>query len=71
MGLAPGADPAEFLAGLNARLGLATGLAAMGVRREDLPAIADAALLDHCHATNPRVATRDDYLMMLETSFEG
>jgi len=71
MGLSAGADPAAFIEGLNARLGLPAGLAAMGVRREDLPGIAGAALLDHCHATNPRAATRDDYLGMLEASFEG
>ncbi len=71
MGLAGGSDPAEFIAGLNARLGLPSGLAAMGVERAVLPEIADAALLDHCHATNPRAATREDYLRILETSFGG
>ena len=71
MGLGPGSDPAAFIEALNRRLGLPAGLAAMGVRREELPAIADAALKDHCHATNPRAATRDDYLGMLEASFAG
>ncbi len=71
MGLGTGSDPAAFIEGLNRRLGLPAGLAAMGVRREDLPAIADAALKDHCHATNPRAATRDDYLGMLEAAFAG
>ncbi|MCM5570404.1 iron-containing alcohol dehydrogenase [Burkholderiaceae bacterium FT117] len=71
MGLAPGADPAAFIEGLNARLGLPAGLAAMGVERAELPAIADAALLDHCHATNPRPATREDYIAMLEAAFGG
>ena len=71
MGLPAGTDPAAFIEGLNARLGLPAGLAAMGVQRADLPGIAEAALLDHCHATNPRVATRDDYLGMLEAAFGG
>jgi len=71
MGLPSGTDPAAFIEGLNARLGLPAGLAAMGVQRADLPGIAEAALLDHCHATNPRVATRDDYLGMLEAAFGG
>jgi len=71
MGLPAGTDPAAFIEGLNSRLGLPAGLAAMGVQRADLPGIAEAALLDHCHATNPRVATRDDYLGMLEAAFAG
>ena len=71
MGPGTGSDPAAFIEGLNRRLGLPAGLAAMGVGREDLPAIADAALKDHCHATNPRAATRDDYLGMLEAAFAG
>jgi 4-hydroxybutyrate dehydrogenase len=71
MGLAPGSDPAVAIEGLNARLGLPAGLAAMGVERADFAAIADAALLDHCHATNPRTPNRDDYLAMLEAAFAG
>ncbi len=69
LGLAPEADPAAFIAGLNQRLGLPSGLKAMGVPREALGSIADAALLDHCHATNPRTATREDYLAMLESAW--
>lgn len=40
----------------------------MGVPTSALGAIADAALLDHRYATNPRVAARDDYLAMLEAA---
>lgn len=69
MGLAPGADPAEAVAAMNARLGLPAGLGAMGLSRELLPAIAQAALKDHCHATNPRAASAEDYLRILEESF--
>lgn len=69
MGLAPDADPAEHIALLNARLGMPRGLGAMGVPREVLADIAVAAMKDHCHATNPRVATVDDYLQMLEASY--
>lgn len=69
MGLAAGADPAEAIAALNVRLGLPAGLQAMGVSRDVLPGIAQAAMKDHCHATNPRAATAADYLRMLEESF--
>jgi alcohol dehydrogenase class IV len=69
MELAPGTDPAEAIAALNVRLGLPAGLQAMGVSRDVLPGIAQAAMKDHCHATNPRAATAEDYLRMLEESF--
>lgn len=69
MGIAADADPAEHLSLLNARLGLPSGLGQMGVRREDLPVIAALARKDHCHATNPREASVEDYLGILEASY--
>jgi alcohol dehydrogenase class IV len=65
MGLPEGADPAAAIAALNARLGLPSGLRAMGVPERVLPSMAEQALHDHCHATNPRPASREDYLAML------
>jgi 4-hydroxybutyrate dehydrogenase len=65
---ADGRELAEALQAMNARLGLPAGLAAMGVTRELFEKIIDGALADHCHKTNPRLATRDDYREMLETS---
>jgi len=53
---------------MTARLGLPTGLAAMGVTDALFEEIIDHALVDHCHATNPRLATRDDYRRMLQES---
>ena len=69
MGLAPDADPAEHIEQLNARIGMPIGLGAMGLSRSVLADIASAAMLDHCHATNPRVATVDDYMRILEESY--
>ncbi|MEY2896391.1 MAG: hypothetical protein RL669_660 [Pseudomonadota bacterium] len=63
-----GAGLAEALRRLNARIGLPTGLAAMGIEPRHHAVAADHALLDHCHGTNPRVATRDEYLTLLEAS---
>ena len=69
MGLAVGADPAEHIELLNTRIGMPRGLGAMGVPRSVLADIATAAMKDHCHATNPRAATVDDYRQMLEESY--
>ncbi len=69
MGLEPGADVARAIADLNQRLGLPPGLKSMGVPKEALSAIAEAAPKDHCHATNPRKATVAEYLAILEASW--
>jgi 4-hydroxybutyrate dehydrogenase len=63
-----GTEIAEAIRELNARLGLATGLAALGVTPDVFERVIDGAMLDHCHKTNPRIATRDDYRAMLEAS---
>jgi 4-hydroxybutyrate dehydrogenase len=63
-----GGDVAEAVRDLNARLGLPTGLAAMGVERPLFERIVDGALADHCHKTNPRIASADDYRQMLDAS---
>ncbi|HPM68588.1 MAG TPA: 4-hydroxybutyrate dehydrogenase, partial [Piscinibacter sp.] len=43
-------------------------LRAMGVGPELYERIIDGAMADHCHKTNPRIATRDDYQQMLDAS---
>ena len=63
-----GTEVAEALREMNARLGLPSGLAAMGVTRDLFDRITDGALADHCHKTNPRIASRDDYREILEAS---
>ena len=63
-----GNDVAKAISAMNVRLGLPSGLAAMGVTRELFERVIDGALADHCHKTNPRLATRNDYLAMLEAS---
>jgi len=68
MGLASGGDIAEAIRDMNARLGLPTGLAAMGVQREQFGQIITGALADHCHKTNPRIATAGEYEEMLAAS---
>jgi alcohol dehydrogenase class IV len=68
MGLASGSDVGAAIKDMNARLGLPSGLGAMGVTPDVFEAVIDGAMADHCHKTNPRIATRDDYRQMLETS---
>jgi 4-hydroxybutyrate dehydrogenase len=68
MGLSSAGDVAEAIRDMNARLDLPAGLAAMGVQREQFEKIIDGAMADHCHKTNPRIATRDEYREMLEAS---
>ncbi len=59
---------ADAIAALNARLDLPSGLAAMGVGPELDEQIVERALMDHCHKTNPRIASPDDYLALLAAS---
>ena len=63
-----GDEVPDAIRAMNQRLGLPTGLAAMGVQRDWFDRIIDGALADHCHKTNPRLATADDYRAMLEAS---
>lgn len=59
---------ADVIGEMNARLGLPSGLAAMGVTADLFERVIDGAIADHCHKTNPRLASRDDYRRMLEES---
>lgn len=68
MGLKSGSDIPDAIRDLNARLGLPTGLAAMGVEASWFERIITGALADHCHKTNPVIASASDYREMLETS---
>jgi 4-hydroxybutyrate dehydrogenase len=68
MGLAPGSDVAAAVKDMNARIGMPAGLAEMGVQREWFPRIIQGAMADHCHKTNPRIATEQDYEEMLAAS---
>ncbi|MFN3610495.1 iron-containing alcohol dehydrogenase [Tepidimonas sp.] len=68
MGLAGPDDIGPAIRALNARLGLPAGLGDMGVTPAMFERIIDGAMADHCHKTNPRLATRDDYRAMLEAS---
>ncbi|KJK25880.1 4-hydroxybutyrate dehydrogenase [Burkholderiaceae bacterium 16] len=53
------------IAAMNLRLGLPAGLAALGVTSAWFPRIIEGALADHCHKTNPRIASAEEYAAML------
>ena len=68
MGLQSGSDIPEAIREMNARLGLPTGLAAMGVTESQFDQVITGALADHCHKTNPRIASAEEYREMLTLS---
>jgi alcohol dehydrogenase class IV len=59
---------AQAILAMNARLGLPSGLAALGVQPDSFAPTIAGAMADHCHATNPRLATAQDYWEMLQAS---
>ena len=68
MHLDSAADLGAAIRDMNARLGLPGGLAELGVTPDIFEKVIDGAMADHCHKTNPRLATREDYRQMLEAS---
>ena len=65
---AQGTEVAEAVLSMNARLGLPSGLRELGVHEDLFERVIDGALADHCHKTNPRLASRDDYRAMLHAA---
>ena len=68
MGLSAASDLGLAIKDMNARLGLPNGLAEMGVTPAVFDQVIKGAMADHCHKTNPRIATEDDYRAMLSAS---
>jgi 4-hydroxybutyrate dehydrogenase len=68
MGLASGAEVADAITAMNARLGLPNGLAEMGVTPDLFDRVIAGALADHCHKTGPRLASPEDYRAMLNAA---
>ena len=61
-------DAAAGVKRMFAEIGLTPGLAAAGVRADQLDALADQAFADGCHATNPVPVTREDLRRLYEQS---
>ena len=69
MGVPAAADVAEAVRAMTERLGLPTRLRDLGVSESQFDAIITGALADHCHKTNPRPASAEDYREMLRASW--
>ena len=63
-----GMSPDAAIAALNRRIGMPSGLTAMGVTEDMMRHVAQDAMHDHCHATNPRPATPELYVDILRES---
>jgi len=60
---------ANAVAALNQRLGIPTGLGAMGLAQDTIEKIADGALGDHCHLSTPRPPSKAEYIQLIEQSW--
>lgn len=69
MRLSENADVADAVTRMCARLALPPGLAQVGVKKEMFDTVIQGALLDHCHKTNPREASAEEYRQLLSDSF--
>ncbi len=58
----------QALRRLRTSLGMASGLATVGVTRDHLPRLAALALKDGCHGGNPRPCTERDFLALYTAS---
>jgi 4-hydroxybutyrate dehydrogenase len=70
LGLAPEADLPRFFQQLARRLGLPVNLKSVGLLREKIPALAEAAALDFSARTNPRPADAATYRQLYEEAYE-
>lgn len=70
MKVPPAIDLHDWMAGFVSGIGLPTSLSDLGVRADQLPAIATKAAADHLSATNPRKATEQDYLDILHQAMK-
>jgi alcohol dehydrogenase class IV len=69
MGLNSGDEIGSAIKTMTKSIGLPTSLSEIGVTKDLFERITIGALADHSHKTNPRDATSDDYVTMLEASF--
>ncbi|MGB0631594.1 MAG: iron-containing alcohol dehydrogenase [Alphaproteobacteria bacterium] len=65
MNIAPGADVADAIADLNARLGLIASVREMGYHNTDVDDLAEKAMGVHFNATAPRAPTQEEFKQII------
>lgn len=65
MGLAPGADLADAVAAMSQRIGMPSGLTAIGVTADHVPGIIEYSQKDLAARSNPKRASAQDYAAMV------
>jgi len=68
-GLAGAADFVPWLTRLKREIGIASSLAAAGVKREQFPRLVELAVRDTCHQTNPRKCVSADFERFFEEAY--
>jgi len=58
----------ESIKRLSKDVGIPSGLKELGAKEEDMPTLADNALIDACGLTNPRIATKEDIIQIYKTA---
>lgn len=71
MGLAEGADIADWITDFNITLELPANLGEMGVTNDMIPALAKHCMTDACHFLNPKIPTQDEYEVMFAEGIAG
>jgi 4-hydroxybutyrate dehydrogenase len=71
LSLPPATSLADYVSGLNQRIGMPSGLRAMGVPRDIFSSIAVQAVADHSTATNPRPAKAEDFEKLMLEAWGG
>ncbi|PKL79083.1 MAG: alcohol dehydrogenase [Candidatus Melainabacteria bacterium HGW-Melainabacteria-1] len=67
LGLKPSAEAFfDWLHALKAEIGIPARLAALELRSEQIPALADVAIADGCHGSNPRPVSREDFVRIFQ-----
>lgn len=69
LGLEPGVESFfDWLRALKAEIGIPARLATMEINPGQIPALADVAFADGCHANNPRPVSREDFVQIFEAA---
>ena len=68
-GLSPNDSLDDMINGINRKIGIPAGLGELGLSSDFVAEGVQKAMLDHCHATNPRIATEEQYTDMIRQSW--